>query len=60
MTAIFGLMLGNQKRWDKRMANDNTAEMVTGTMTVIKKVGVNPGCKEGLTAIDAMVTAMLK
>lgn len=42
------------------MVNDNTAGMVTGTMTVIKKVGVNPGCKEGLTAIDVMVTAILK
>ena len=42
------------------MAIDNIAGMVTGTMTVIKKVGVNPRCKEGLTAIDAMVTARLK
>ena len=42
------------------MAIDNIAGMVTGTMTVIKKVGVNPRCKEGLTAIDGMVTARLK
>ena len=60
MTAISGLMLGNQKRQHKRMATDNTAGMVTGTMTVIKRVGVNPGCKEGLIAIDVMVTARLK
>ena len=42
------------------MANDNTAGMETGTMTVIKREGVNPGCKEVLTAIDVMVTARLK
>ena len=60
MTAIFGLMLGSQKCQDKRMENDNTVGMVTGTMTVIKRVGVNPGCREVLTAIDVMVTVMLK
>ena len=42
------------------MANDNIAEMVIGTMTVIKKEGVNRGSKEVLTPIDAMVTARLK
>ena len=42
------------------MANGNIAGMETGTMTVKKKGGVNPGCKEGLTAIDVMVTARLK
>ena len=42
------------------MANDNIAGMVIGTMTVIKKEGVNRGCTGVLTPIDAMVTARLK